>query len=78
MITYDSGDNGNYSSETNRIKAGLPILRRSTKRIGIANGGTSSGKYVPKLLFQQLSPKAAQADSFNEFPTSLMIVGGAI
>ena len=69
MITYDSGANGNYLSEADRIRAGLPILRKSTKREGVANAGTSSGKYVTKLPFQQLSPTAAQADTFDEFPT---------
>ena len=64
-ITYDSRADGNYLSEIDRIKAGLPILHRSTKRVGIANGGTSSGKYVTKLPFLQLSPKAVQVDSFD-------------
>ena len=30
---------------------------------------------MTKLPFQQLSPNAAQADTFEEFPTSFMIVG---
>lgn len=32
MITYDSGADGHYISEKDRQAAGLPILRRSTKR----------------------------------------------
>ena len=75
MITYDSGANGNCLSEADRIRAGLLIIRKSTKRSGVANGCTSSGKYVTKLLFQQISPTAAQADTFDKFPTSLMNVG---
>jgi hypothetical protein len=31
MITYDSGADGHYLSEHDRIKVGLPILRPSTK-----------------------------------------------
>ena len=72
---YDSGADGNYISKADRKKAGLPILRHSTKRVGIANGGTSSGKFVTKLSFPQLSKKAAEADTFQDFPTSLMSVG---
>ena len=52
MVTYDSRDGSNYSSETNRIKAGLPILHHSTKRVDVANGGMSREKYVTKLPFQ--------------------------
>ena len=75
MITYDSGADGTYLSEADRIKAGLPILRCSTKRVGVANGGTSSGKFVTKLPFQNVSPKAAQVDTFEGFPSSLVSVG---
>ena len=50
-ITYDSGADGNYISKADRKKAGLPILQHSTKRVGVANGGTSSGKFVTKLPF---------------------------
>ena len=49
MMTYDSGADGRYVSEKDRKQAGLPIIRRSTKRFGVANGGTSTGKYVTKL-----------------------------
>ena len=71
MPTYDSGVDGNYLSEADRVKAGLPILQRSTKRVGVANGSASRGKHVTKLPFPQLSPKAAQADSFDDLPDSL-------
>ena len=54
---------------------GLPILRISSKQVGVENGGTSSGKYVTQLPFQQLSRKAAEADTFDDFPTSLLSVG---
>lgn len=74
MITYDSGADGHYISETDRKLVGLPILRQSTKRVG-ANGATSTAKHVTRLPFPQLSAQAAQADSFEEFPTSLMSVG---
>ena len=75
MVTYVSGADGHYISEADRIQAKLPILQQSTKHVGVANGRISAGKYVTKLPFNQLSAKAAQADTFQEFPKSLMSVG---
>ena len=68
MMTYDSGADGHYFSETDRKQVGLPIIRRSKKRVGVANGGTSTGKYLIKLPFQHLSDQAAKADTFDDFP----------
>ena len=75
MITYDSGADSNYISEQDRIIAGLPILRKSTKRVEVANGGTSNGKFVTSLPFAQLSKQAAEADTFTDFSSSLLSVG---
>ncbi|KAL7502426.1 hypothetical protein ACHAXN_000718 [Cyclotella atomus] len=75
MITYDSEADGNYVSEHDRAAAGLPILRESTKRVGTANGGVSQAKHVTKLPFDQFSDKARDADTFTDFPNSLMSVG---
>ena len=75
VVTYDSGANGNYISEEDRAKAGLPILRASTKRVGVANNGESTGKYRTRLPIPNLSSAAAEADSFEDFPTSLLSVG---
>ena len=75
LVTYDSGADGNYISETDRKQLGLPILRISAKKVGVANGGTCRGKYVTELPFPALSKQAAEADTFDEFPTSLMSVG---
>ena len=46
MVTYYSGADGNYTSEADRKKLGLPILRESTRRVGVANLGASKGKHV--------------------------------
>jgi hypothetical protein len=73
MITYDSGADGHYISEHDCKLANLPILRPSTKRV-VANG-SSAGKHVKQLPFDNLSEQAAKADSFDEFPNSLMSVG---
>ena len=75
MITYDSGADNHYMSEADRIRLELPIFRPSHKRITVANGGTSAGKYVTHLPFSQLSTTTAEADTFEEFPSSLMSVG---
>ena len=69
MVTYDSGADGHYISETDRKMAGLPILRLSAKKVGVANRSTCKGQYVTALPFPQLSTKAAEADTFNDFPT---------
>jgi hypothetical protein len=75
MITYDSGANGHYISKKDRRKARLPIIRKSTRRVGVANGGVSQAKFVMQLPFKALSAEATQADTFQDFPSSLMSVG---
>ncbi len=75
MLTYDSGADQHYLSEKDRQRLGLPILQVSAKTVGVANGQTCSGKFVTKLPFPQLSQQAAEADTFNNFPHSLMSVG---
>jgi hypothetical protein len=75
MITYNSGADGNYISERDCVKTGLPILRQLTRKVGVANGGTSLTKHITRLPFNKLSARAWQADTFQDFPTSLMSVG---
>ena len=75
MITYNSGADGHYLSERDRKSVGLPIIRPSTKQVGVANGGTSTARHISCLPFKQLSDRAASADSFDNFPSSLMSVG---
>jgi hypothetical protein len=75
MLTYDSGTDGHYLSETDHLSAGLPIIRPSIKRVGVANGSTSVGKHATALPFPLLSHTATSADSFDDVPTSLMSVG---
>jgi hypothetical protein len=74
LVTNNSGADGHCISEKDRHKLGLPLLRISAKKIGVANGDTCRGKYVTALPFPQLSKKAAEEDTFNDFPTSLMSV----
>ena len=76
MVEFDSGADGHYISEKDRRKAGLPILRASTKKVGVANGGKSKATYVTQLPFQKLSAKANEADTFKDFTSSLMSVVG--
>ena len=75
MVTFDSGAYGHYLSKTDCVSAGLPILKPYTKQVGVPNGGTSKALHVSRLPFSQLSTNAAQADSFHNFPHSLMSVG---
>ena len=51
MVTSDSGADGHYISEKDQREAGLPILRTSTRKVGVANGGTSKAKYMTQLPF---------------------------
>ena len=74
MVTYDSGAESHYLSEKDRKSVGLPILRILSKKVGMANGSTCKGQYVTALPFPQLSPKIAEADTFDDFQTSLMSV----
>jgi hypothetical protein len=75
MITYDSGANGHYISEEDSRKAGLPIIQKSTRRVDVANGGVSQAKLATRLPFKALSARATQADTFQDFPSSLMSMG---
>jgi hypothetical protein len=75
MPTYNSGADGHYNSKHDQCKAGIPILRPSTRQVGVANGGTSNAKYVTQLPFQNLSAQSRHADTFQDFPTSLMSMG---
>ena len=65
MIIYDSGTDNHYMSEAYRIKFKLPILLLSHKRVAVANGGTSEGKYVTCLPFPQLSTITAESNTFE-------------
>ena len=50
-------------------------MRPSHKRVEVANGGTSHGKYVTRQPFPQLSTITAEADTIEELPSSLMSMG---
>ncbi len=69
MVTYDLGADGHYISKKDRCKAGLPIIQKSTRWVGGANGGVSQAKFVMQLPFKDLSAQATQADTFQDFPS---------
>jgi hypothetical protein len=75
MVTYNSGADGHYISKKDCRKAGLPIILKSTRRVGMANGKVSQAKFVMQLPFKDLSAKAKQANTFQDFPSSLMSIG---
>ncbi len=48
MVTYDSGADGHYISKKDRPKVGLPIIQKSTKWVGVVNGGVSQAKFLSR------------------------------
>jgi hypothetical protein len=75
MLTQDSGANRHYISKHDQCKAGLLILRPCTWQVGVINGGSGNAKYVTQLPFCKLSARSRQAETFQDFPTSLMSMG---
>jgi hypothetical protein len=75
MVMYDLGADSQYISKKDRRKAGLPIIQKSTRQVGVANGGVSQAKFVTQLPFKDLSAKAKQSDTLQDFPSSLMSIG---
>jgi hypothetical protein len=75
MVIYNSGADGHYTTKTDQVQAQLPILRKASKRVAVANGETCKAKFVTHLPFHTLSTSAQQAKTFTEFPHSLMSVG---
>jgi hypothetical protein len=69
-IIYNSGADRHYLRKEDRKKALLPILQKSTKQMRVANGNISKATNVTTLPFMPLSNKAAQADTYDNFPTS--------
>jgi hypothetical protein len=57
------------------MQSSLPILRPSKQQVGVANGSTSNTKYITQTPFQKISSQLRQADTFQDFPTSLMSMG---
>ena len=74
-VTFDSGADGHYLNEVDRQAARLPILRASSKQVAVANGQISSATNETQLPFSGLSSAATKADTFTDFPQSLMSVG---
>ena len=74
-VTFDSGADGHYLNEADRQAARLPILRASSKQVAVANGQISSATNETQLPFSGLSSAATKADTFTDFPHSLMSVG---
>ena len=68
------GADDNYLNETDRAKAHIPILRKSTKQVNVADRGTSTATNVTPLPISRLSKAAAEAHTFEYFPTSLLSV----
>ena len=74
-VTYDSGADAHYIKESHRKAAHLPAIRKSKKRVGVADGRVSKGITVTKLPIPQLEEEAASADTFNKWSSNLLSVG---
>ena len=74
FATCDSEADDSYVSKAERARAKWVILSYSDRKVSIANGGRSHGKYVTKLPIKGLSNKAVEADTFDSFPQSLASV----
>jgi hypothetical protein len=75
LVIYNSGADGHYITKTDWVQAQLPILRKASKRVAVANGETCKAKFVTHLPFHTLSTSAKQAETLTEFSHSLMSVG---
>ena len=67
-LMYDSGADGHYVSKDDRKEACMPILRSSSKKVGVANGDTCKAKHATRLPFPQLSKRVTKADTFTNLP----------
>ena len=74
FATYDSGADRNYVREEDRKRAGWRILRQSARKFNVVNGGQSKGNYVTAIPIPGLSRQAAEDDTFDSFPQSLVSV----
>ncbi|KAL7481420.1 LOW QUALITY PROTEIN: hypothetical protein ACHAW6_007143, partial [Cyclotella cf. meneghiniana] len=70
-LTYDSGANGHYLSKCDHTIAKLPILCASSKH-ALPTAAAALPPTSPNSAFGALSISAAQAISFDNFPTSLI------
>ena len=74
-VTYDSGTDGNCVSEEDRKRAGIPVLRKSTKRVSVTSSSISRANNAVPLPIPHLSKKAAEAHTFEDFPSSVLSGG---
>ena len=72
---YNSGTDGNFSTEELQKETSLKILRKSTKRVLVVDGHVNKGEQKVELPFEGLSTKARTGDTFKQFRESLMSVG---
>ncbi len=60
MVTYDLGADGHYISKKDRRKVGLSIIRKSTRWVGVANGGVSQQNFSRKYHSRTCQPKQSK------------------
>ena len=74
-LIYDSGADGHYPTEELRKEVKLKSLRRSTKRVLVADETVNQGDHKVDLPFDGLSASVRKGDTFKRFTESLMSVG---
>ena len=74
-VSYDSAADENYIKETDRKAVGLPILRKSTKRVQSASKNVSKGVNQTRLPIPNLPQQTTKADTFNDWSCNLLSVG---
>jgi hypothetical protein len=74
MVTYNSRTDGHYINKQDIATAHLPILRKSSKLVGVANSGTRA-EHVTEVPFKGRSKMAIEADTCKDFPQSLLSIG---
>ena len=74
-LVFYSGADGHYPTEELRKAAGLKVIRKSTKKLLVADGHVNHGEQEVELPFKGLSTKARTGDTFERFRKSLMSVG---
>ncbi len=74
--SYDSAADGHYTTEVDRAILNMPILRPSSKRVAVANGGVETGINRTVLPLPDSIPfKTREGDSFSSFTNTLISVG---
>ena len=74
-LVYNSDAGGHYPIKELQKESRLKVIRKSTKRLLVADRHVNKGKQQVELPFKGLSISAWTSDTFERFRESLMSVG---